>query len=543
MLEETRDLMEKDVQKNAALGARGVVTSGSTMTINNEYGTVNVLASFLQNGGTLNVSNASHVVIVNDLSGNPARLTAGTINISGNAYVDSRVVMATKAVKLNFSGDYSIFEFASGQFTSGLLEYFATTGFNQTSKIMVRDYPANTYMIGISGAGGGGSYSNRLNFLTTTMPGASLSIPFGTVIDTNATRSLHGESDGSVSFSLTQCFLRGALIETPVGSKAIETIRPGDLVMAFEEGGAVPRRVIWTGRKTVIPSTRAQPLRVVKDAFAPGIPFADLVLTDEHCLFLDGAFIPCRMLVNDRTIHNECRDEPYEVYHIEVTRHSVIKANGLLTESYLDTGTRSGFDADNDNDAPGLVLCSEQKWNTHAAAPLNVSRAFVEPIHKDLLERAIALGAEPVGSSVVYSFDASPAIRTQSGEVLMPYRQSQDLFVFSVPAGVTRLWLVSKTGKPSEAVGPFIDDRRDLGVLVSGITQFTPNAAYDLLTPYQQKPCPGWHDVETCGQRWTSGNALIVLEEGGAPQGCVLAIRVIEAMPHPVMADACLRRA
>jgi len=104
------------------------------------------------------------------------------------------------------------------------------------------------------------------------------------------------------------CFLAGSMIETPGGEVAVEDLQINDQVVAYVDGKAETRAIIWAGRRhfTVNPDLSddlaGYPVRIRKDAIADGVPSMDLLVTPEHCLFLDGKFVPARMQVNGTSI-------------------------------------------------------------------------------------------------------------------------------------------------------------------------------------------------------------------------------------------------
>ncbi|WP_367160790.1 Hint domain-containing protein [Kozakia baliensis] len=53
-------------------------------------------------------------------------------------------------------------------------------------------------------------------------------------------------------------------------------------------------------------------------------------------MYFDGRFIPARMLVNGGSIAYDHSFSRYDYYHIETADHSVIFAESMPTESYLD---------------------------------------------------------------------------------------------------------------------------------------------------------------------------------------------------------------
>ena len=84
------------------------------------------------------------------------------------------------------------------------------------------------------------------------------------------------------------------------------------------------------------------PVRVSAGAFGDAQPGRDLLLSPDHAVFLDGALIPIRYLINGRTVVQEFAAE-VSYYHVELPEHSVILAEGLPCESYLETGNRAAF--------------------------------------------------------------------------------------------------------------------------------------------------------------------------------------------------------
>ena len=88
----------------------------------------------------------------------------------------------------------------------------------------------------------------------------------------------------------------------------------------------------------------AAPIRIVAGAFGAGMPRVDLLLSPDHAVFVDGVLVAARLLVNHRSIRveSECRAVRY--FHVELDAHDVLLADGLPTESYLDTGNRSMFE-------------------------------------------------------------------------------------------------------------------------------------------------------------------------------------------------------
>jgi autotransporter passenger strand-loop-strand repeat protein len=134
------------------------------------------------------------------------------------------------------------------------------------------------------------------------------------------------------------CFAAGTLITTDRGPIAVERLSVGDHVLTVE-GVAEP--ILWIGSRAVdcrrhpAPNT-IMPVRIRAHALGEGQPRRDLFLSPDHAIFAEGVLIPVKHLLNGSTIMQL-------TYHVELSRHAVILAEGLPVESYRDTGDRSAF--------------------------------------------------------------------------------------------------------------------------------------------------------------------------------------------------------
>ena len=216
------------------------------------------------------------------------------------------------------------------------------------------------------------------------------------------------------------------------------------------------------------------------------------------------------MLVNHRSIIEDRTIGGYSFYHVELAEHAILLAEGLATESYLDTGNRSCFG----NTAvtalrPGFATHADHKsWSTDACAPLTVDRATVQPIWEWLDRRAATLGFPLALAPVALSDDPQLRLLLRDGRELPPRWSRSSRHCFQIPPGAQPIRLLSRAARPAQVVGPFVDDRRELGVAVaklvlwSGLEDTTIQAAALTL--------PGWHALED-GMRWTTGDAALEL--------------------------------
>ncbi len=346
--------------------------------------------------------------------------------------------------------------------------------------------------------------------------------------------------------TIPTCFLRGTQIAAAEGEVAVEALRVGDLVATLRNGERVLEPVTWIGRRsvTVLPGSSIEdfPVRIKAGAIRDGVPTRDLLVTSEHCLFLDSKLIPARMLVNDSSIVVGTDLTQYEYFHVELERHGILIADGLEAESYLDTGNRGNFV---NAEVPGLrpdfsVDPAHKSWAEDAAAPLAVDRDTVEPIWKRLAARAAGLGMKGAGQSAPVVNEPELRLVTDGGLEIGPTLFDGKIYAFVVPGQVGSLRLLSRTSRPSDVVGPFLDDRRHLGVLVGriGFSEGRRRTVSDLhLT---DPDLSGWHAPEAgAGCRWTSGDALLPLDlSQAAGRPVFLDIEVVEAGPYLAAARA-----
>ncbi len=172
---------------------------------------------------------------------------------------------------------------------------------------------------------------------------------FGTTFQTTSSFVYSGTAEVTAGGNLivqVACFRAGTRVRTPSGDIAVENLRAGDHVIT---AAGVSRPLRWTGQRRVRCDLRehpelAWPVRVAKDALETGIPYADLYISPDHALFLDGVLVPVKYLINGTSIARV----PAEVvvwHHLELDSHDVVLAEGAPAESYLDTGDRAKFDA------------------------------------------------------------------------------------------------------------------------------------------------------------------------------------------------------
>ncbi len=147
------------------------------------------------------------------------------------------------------------------------------------------------------------------------------------------------------------CFLRGTMIRTPDGERAIESLSVGDEVVTVS---GTARPVKWIGRMSYARSAaRADwvrdvvPVRVAKGAINGDLPRRDLYLSQTHALFLDGVLVTAVSLVGAEGIAIEAPAGAarLDYFHVELESHDAVDAEGVPAETFREAGgNRESFD-------------------------------------------------------------------------------------------------------------------------------------------------------------------------------------------------------
>lgn len=127
--------------------------------------------------------------------------------------------------------------------------------------------------------------------------------------------------------------------------------------------------------------------------------------------------------------------------------------------------------------------------------------------------------------------DAALSHRLEDGTIITPLRRTGERVVFSIPASARFLRICSRVARPSATVGPFVDDRRDLGVQVAA-TRWTAKGRQGV--DFTGPTLGGWYPAEG-GLRWTRGQVVGELSRAGST---VLVLRIVAAGPYLAVALA-----
>ena len=156
--------------------------------------------------------------------------------------------------------------------------------------------------------------------------------------------------DGSVltfkNFEEIICFASGTLIDTPQGPRAVESLKPGDMVLTRDHGY---QPLVWTGARSLDGADLAacpavQPVRIAAGSLGAGLPQRDLMVSPRHRMLVTGAraelmfgarevLVTAADLVGQPGITQEAAASVTYV-HVMCARHEILRAEGAWSESF-----------------------------------------------------------------------------------------------------------------------------------------------------------------------------------------------------------------
>jgi hypothetical protein len=209
--------------------------------------------------------------------------------------------------------------------------------------------------------------SHTLGTLTITkingqsvVVGSIITLPSGQTVQLNADGSftIHGNGDTeTVAFTYTvqdglghtdtaqvtiksiPCFVAGTLIRTPEGERAVEDLRPGDLVETQDDG---PQPLRWIGKRRVEATGALAPIRIKAGTFGN---HRSLMVSPQHRVLVRDVLaellfgerevlVAAKDLVNDRSVR-AVEGGTVEYVHLLFDDHQIVFSEGLATESFL----------------------------------------------------------------------------------------------------------------------------------------------------------------------------------------------------------------
>ena len=485
-------------------GTAGGIANSGTITGKGELlGAITGSGLDLASGGTLEIASAQS-------NGSPTFQIAASsaLQFDATASGDTVTYNSTSSGDLALNGDSTTFTDTIAAMNVG------------SSATVPTDYIDVLGVAGLTITNGGTVASSATTSDNITLSnGATLALTG--VVNTTSPWFAKAISDGNggteIFLNNIVCYAEGTLIQTDSGEIPVESLAAGDRVVTLQNGEPVPMPIKWMGVRHLDLASHprrytAAPVRIRAGAFGHDLPRRDLLVSPAHCIYVDGKLVPANLLINHMTIVQDLHANSVTYYHVELDRHALILAEGLTSESYLDTGNRAYFA----NAGVAMVLHPEfhvnaglKTWEQDACAPLAIDAETVAPIWHDLATRAEAMGYVPPSVTTT----AEPDLYVEAnGRRLRPVAIANGRHSFMIPAGAQNLTLRSRATAPADLL-PLSGDWRPLGVAVRGMT--LRNGDNMIAIPADHPSLTtGWHTAETANGslwRWTAGAAVLPL--------------------------------
>ena len=506
-----------------------IIINGNTTVASGSYGPVSVTGP-----ATIN-ENAGQTVTFDSVTESPG-IAGVNFDSSAGSHLTLDGVIATAPTALNI-GDSGTIELGSN--ISGHSGVIAFAPGDSGSVLILDPGVSNSSLdpITLFASGDTIDVSAPISSLSYNAPRSQLLVDLAdgsaqllnVVIAQGQTFSFSGDN----ILANAPCLAAGSRIDTTAGPVAVEDLKPGDTVL-LASGGTRP--VKWIGWRHIqlqrhIDPDSVRPIRIKAHAIAEDAPRHDLLLSPDHAIFIDGKLIPARLLRNDTTIVEDHGCEAVTYYHVELDAHDVLLAEGLATESYLDTGNRASFANAGlpilmhaDFNAPG----SQARREAGSCSPLLCDPAGVQPFWQAIAQRAAARGL--IAASVETTADPDLCI-VAGGKRIAPLSRTGGRYTFMVPPTGGEMRLSSRTAKPSTS-RPWVEDRRSLGVMVQQVVIKTSHDQ-EVIAMDDPRLTNGWWAAEADAAtiwRWTAGEAALPLNAGPA----VIEVLVGETQSYPV---------
>jgi len=216
-----------------------------------------------------------------------------------------------------------------------------------------------------------------------------------------------GLAEQNFENSQVVCYAPDTMIETALGPRRVDALRPGDLVQTLDDGFCPIAWARADHRSLDGVSEDERPILIAANALGEGLPERDLIVSPQHRIFVGGhgqleqhfpheAFVPAKALIvlpGVRAMHGK---KSITWVHFALPRHHVVRANGLLSESlYLGRMVLNGLSAQD--------------------------RAQVENLYAPMSPESAALNG-PVARPFISVKTARRLLREVNGKPALPHR-------------------------------------------------------------------------------------------------------------------------
>jgi hypothetical protein len=204
-------------------------------------------------------------------------------------------------------------------------------------------------------------------------------------------------SYGTNENEIIACYCPGTLIDTGCGQQEVETLKIGDEVVTAS--GAL-RPIKWIGQRSyagrfIVGRKDILPICIKAGALDLNVPARDLWISPHHAMFIDGALIEAKDLVNGVSIVQAEKVEQVDYFHIELETHDVIIAEGALSETFVDDDSRGMFHNAHEFD---VLYPDTVRQPARYFAPRFEGGYEVEAVRRRIAQRAGLATRETIGA-------------------------------------------------------------------------------------------------------------------------------------------------
>ena len=142
------------------------------------------------------------------------------------------------------------------------------------------------------------------------------------------------------------CFVAGTLIQLQTGSKFVEELSAGDLVLCMDGVHRPVRRVLLShiGQKALLKNPKLRPVRIAAGSLGCGLPHRDLSVSRQHRMIVRSkivermfdvgeALVPAAKLIGLPGVELDETCPSVTYVHLLFDRHEIVYAEGAPTES------------------------------------------------------------------------------------------------------------------------------------------------------------------------------------------------------------------
>jgi Hint domain len=136
------------------------------------------------------------------------------------------------------------------------------------------------------------------------------------------------------------CFVAGSMIETPNGAVAVENIRCGDLVLTRDNGAQIVKAIPMKQLNLHCAPDRLRPIAFEAGSLGQNRPNQRLCLSPHHRVLVtdplgNPVLVPAKALIGRHGVRIMRGKQQVSYYHLVFSRHEIIWANGMPTESFF----------------------------------------------------------------------------------------------------------------------------------------------------------------------------------------------------------------